>query len=223
MKFIATDPDLTSQTVAAIMTAITALPGSGTKIYDRKNQRIYRLQIGDQHVIAKTYKISSFSRTLAALLGFSRARRSFRASTLMDRAGIPTPKSLLLIEQGPIFYSSSILVTDYCEGPSLRKFLKADFPIPPTLIGDLKEILLGLKSAKLRHGDFHDDNVLMSPDGRPHVIDLDSARRRFAKKTVRQNIQADRDRLILSINYHSEFQSALIAALGAPGTPFPKP
>ena len=123
MKFIAIAPDLSSDSVAAIQAAVSTLPEGGTKIYDRKNQQIYRLQIGDQHIIAKTYRISSFARILAALLGFSRARRSFRASVLLRQAGIPTPKSLFLIEEGSPFYSASTLVTNFCEGPSLRKFL----------------------------------------------------------------------------------------------------
>ncbi|MDF1711734.1 MAG: lipopolysaccharide kinase InaA family protein [Akkermansiaceae bacterium] len=223
MKFIAIAPDLSSDSVAAIQAAVSTLPEGGTKIYDRKNQQIYRLQIGDQHIIAKTYRISSFARILAALLGFSRARRSFRASVLLRQAGIPTPKSLFLIEEGSPFYSASTLVTNFCEGPSLRKFLTDTNPIPPTLADDIKNILIGLKSTKIRHGDFHDRNLLISPDGRPNLIDLDSARKRFSKKTVAHNIQEDRDRLLHSIDYDPDFQATLIEKLGAPGTPLLAP
>jgi tRNA A-37 threonylcarbamoyl transferase component Bud32 len=125
----------------------------------------------------------------------------------------------MLIEQGQPFYSSSILITEFCKGPSLQQFLQEGSPIPASLVTDIAEMLARLRANKIPHGDFHDLNLLISPDGHPNLIDLDSTRKRFLKQTAAKNIREDRDRLIRSIDYHSEFQAALIAKLGEPGTP----
>lgn len=219
MKSILLAPDLSSESAKTIQTALSSLPQSGSKIYDRKSQIVYRFQVGDLDLIAKIYQIKSPSRTLAAHLGFSRARRSYRASIILREAGIRTPKSLMLIEQGHPVYSTSTLVTNFCEGPSLRKFLQSKTPVPDTLVSDITAILRGLKRNAIRHGDFHDSNLIITPDGRPHLIDLDGVRKRLLKKTVVQNIREDRDRLLLSTAHTPTFQAALIEKLGAPGTP----
>ncbi|MFT6864590.1 MAG: serine/threonine protein kinase [Akkermansiaceae bacterium] len=223
MKSIFLASDLSPEAAHAIEAALSTLSRSGTKIYDRKKQQVYRFQVGSLDLIAKTYEMSSPSRILAAHLGFSRARRSYRASVLLRKAGIQTPKSLMLIEQGRPLYSSSTLITEFCEGPSLQKLLQDRTPLPATLADDIADLLLGLKATKIRHGDFHALNLLISPDGRPILIDLDSARKRFSKKTVAQNIREDRDRLLLSIDYDPDFQALLIEKVGAPGTPLLTP
>ena len=154
MNSVLTAPDLPPATARDIQAALPGLTRNGRKIYERKNQRIYRFQAGDLDLIAKTYEIKTISRALAAHLGFSRARRSFRAAVLLRKAGIRTPKPLLLVERGRFLNSSSILITEYCEGPSLRELVQTGEPTPPDLPGDLTEIIEKLARHNIRHGDF---------------------------------------------------------------------
>ena len=78
MNSVLTAPDLPAATARDIQAALPGLTRDGRKIYERKNQQIFRFQAGDLDLIAKTYQIKTLSRFLAASLGFSRARRSFR-------------------------------------------------------------------------------------------------------------------------------------------------
>jgi len=219
MKSILCAPDLSPETAESIRNALANLEEEGTKIYDRKKQTVYRFEAGGHDLIAKVYEIKSLSRILAAALGFSRARRSYRASVTLREAGVRTPKSLLLIEEGPFLYTSSILVCEFCDGPSLRHLLDHEEPVPATMADDIHKMLLRMRSINFRHGDFHSLNLLVSDDGKPNLIDLDSARRRFFKSTAIKSIQNDRDRLLNSFKPYPEFHKTLLQQLAPPGTP----
>lgn len=219
MKSTLLSPDLSPDTAEAIRVALATLEESGTKIYDRKKQQVYRFQAAGLKLIAKVYEIKSLSRTLAAVLGFSRTRRSFRASVALRKAGIRTPKSLMLIEEGAPFLSSSILVTEFCDGPPLRHLLDNKQAVPPTMASDIHEMLLRMRSIKFSHGDFHSLNLLITENGNPHLIDLDSVRRRFLNRTATMSIENDRDRLLGSFEPYPDFYQTLINQLGEPGTP----
>lgn len=219
MKSIQLSPDLSPETATSIRQALANLEEKGTKIYDRKKQQVYRFEAGGLDLIAKVYEIKSFNRILAAALGFSRARRSLRASIALRKAGVRTPKSLLLLETGPVFYSTSILVSEFCDGPPLRHLLDHNQTLPPTIADDIHKMLLRMRTINFRHGDFHSLNLLVTNDGKPNLIDLDSARRRLFKNTAIKSIQNDRDRLLNSFEPYPEFHQTLIEQLGAPGTP----
>jgi len=219
MKSTLLSSDLTPETGESIRKALANLDQSGTKIYDRKQQQVYRFEAAGLDLVAKVYGIKSFSRVLAAALGFSRARRSFRASVTLRNAGLRTPKSLILIEEGPLLFSSSVLVTEFCEGPSLRDLLDHGKHVPDSMAGDIHEMLHQMSTINFRHGDFHGINLLVSENGKPNLIDLDNARRRFLGGAARRNIENDRDRLLSSFELYPEFRNTLIKQLGAPGTP----
>lgn len=221
MNSVLTAPDLSPAIAREIEEALPTVVRYGRKIYDRKNQKVFRFRVANLDLIAKTYQVGTASRYLAATLGFSRARRSFRAGQLLLNAGILTPKPLLVKEEGCLLNSSSILITEFLDGTSLREHLKQGLPIPGTLTDDLVGIIEKLAQNNIRHGDFHDGNILIPPDGHPSLIDLDGTRKRFLKKKARQNIREDRDRLLLSLDHAPDFQAALIAKMGAPGSPLP--
>ena len=215
-------PDFSRDTIHRIEEALQVLSSQGDQLQDHQNQKITRFQVGSLDLVAKEYEITSTSRKIAAHLGYSRARRSFRAGLRLLQAGIKTPQPVLLIEDGSPFFSKSIRVTEFAPGVTLDKSLASGETPPASLAADLDGILRKLLEIHFRHGDFHGLNLIVSPTGTASLIDLDSARRRFFKRRITTNIQADRDRLIGSSAADPEFQKSLMEILGEPGTPFPR-
>ncbi|MFY0581660.1 protein kinase domain-containing protein [Cystobacter fuscus] len=71
------------------------------------------------------------------------------------------------------------IVMEYIEGETLRQRLERPIDLPTTLaIGDaLCNAITFIHSKGLMHGDLHEDNVMISPDGQVKVIDLLNDRR----------------------------------------------
>ena len=195
--------------------------GSGEEIYRNKEQSIIRFQAAGRDLISKTYLLQSAKQKLAALLGNSRARRSFRAARQLVSAGIPTPQPIFLKEEGSILPHTSVLVTKFCDYSSLFDQIYSSSPIHTDTLKNILRILHQLRSVRCAHGDFHARNLLISPEGRIQLIDLDGMRfTRSPSRANRLNLR-DRDRLLRSVeplpHYHSQFSKIL----GAHGEPLP--
>lgn len=219
MKSVFQGETLPAEDLGAIQTALENLERDAEKIYDRKQQKIYRFKAAGRDLIAKTYRPKSFMKKLVTTCGFSRARRSFRAGLKLRKAGVKTPAPVLLVEHGALLLSHSTLVTDFCEGPSLRDLLETQSPLPDDLGKDLRKILLDFQSCGMRHGDFHTRNLIIHPSGDLFVIDLDNARVRFLNSALQRNLIEDRDRLVGSTEAFPEAHAHLLEHLGKPGTP----
>lgn len=209
MKTTLTDPSLPPDMAAKIKAALPLISESGRLIYDRKEQKIYRFRVEQAQLVAKTYQIKTPSRFVAAHLGFSRARRSFRAGLFLSAAGIRTARPLLLQEKGRFLYSSSVLVTEFCKGLSLEFLLASGQPLPPHLAENIVKVRLKLKNRRIQHGDFHALNIIISPSGLPWLIDLDGTCRCYRKKKADQKHREDLKRLLQSLRKYPDFRNTL--------------
>ena len=222
MKSVVLANSLDHESSLLITEALKDLSAHGTPIYQRREQTLYRFQVGSLDLIAKHYQIKTLPRAAAAMLGKSRARRSFQAARRLLDQGIPTPDAIFLLEQGRIFPEDAFLVTEYFPGLTLLEFLRNEKDPPAPVITAIVAIFRRLLHSQNRHGDFHCQNVLVNKEEEITLIDLDGARQRFSKARLRKNLQTDRDRLVNSLFAYPDFQTRLIEALGKPKSPFPE-
>ena len=105
---------------------------------------------------------------LLGLLGSRAVRREHSVySRLTDVQGVPRLLGLL---------DDKHLVLEYVEGPSLRDY-DAEIEDREHFFAALLESIQAMHAAGVAHGDLkRKDNVVVSPDGRPHIIDFGIAR-----------------------------------------------
>ena len=118
-------------------------------------------------------------------------RQPARVAVVRDRwsrlAAIDHPNLVRALEvfEGPgLFRTSCPPVTDdvlyvaatWVQGRSLRAVAPLDPPAAAALAGDLAAALAALHDHGLVHRDVHPGNVVIGPDGRATLIDLNSAR-----------------------------------------------
>ena len=223
MHFLRTAPELSSSQSREILAALAQLPKQGEKIYDERNQQLYRLQAGDLDLVAKIYHLQSAKWKLSALLKHSRGRRSYRSGTQLLKLGIPTPMPLLLKEEGTgLSIQKVTLVCAYFEGLTLREHLRSEIPLPDDAVDQLVAIFTSLHQANLHHGDFHTANLLVSPNGKFTLIDLDGMKKQ--RTSSESKLLRDKARLLRSIEEDAKethFYDAVAKALGPLGKPLP--
>lgn len=205
--------NISSAILAKIRKRLSELPNSESPIYESKDQSIFRFQVDHLDLIAKFYEMRSMRQKLAAFFKRSRADRSYRAGLYLLKAGINTPRPILLSKQG----KSQVLVTEFCPHKALRESLVDGEDVPDSVPANVLSLLHQLKQNRLTHGDFHARNLLIAPDGTPHLIDLDGVRFHARPLSCRR----DRDRFLVSIQPIPTYYSMFTAILGKSGDALP--
>ena len=195
----------------------------GTLIYDSKGQTIHRFQIKDLDLIAKSYSLETTSQKIAALLGYSRAKRAYRAALKLATVGVTTPKPYFLRHDGNPWPNKAILVTAFCPHANLLELLQSDQTLHPSTPGKILSLLHCFSRARMSHGDFHARNILVDQEGSPHLIDLDGARHHCLTAMTNRFVKKDRDRMLRSIRPLSDHYVTFCNILGASGTDLPSP
>ncbi len=104
---------------------------------------------------------------LARMLRRAMIRREYRVYQCLEGiAGIPVCHGLR---------DGNDLILEYIEGPSLREVAK-ELPDRETFYSALLQLVLAMHQAGVAHADMkRKDNILVSPDGQPYLIDFGSA------------------------------------------------
>lgn len=200
--------------LAEIEASLSDLQSNGSLLYESKGQTIHRFQVGDLDLVAKSYPLKTIQQKIAALFRHSRADRSFRTGLRFLNAGINTPRPILLSRTK----DEHILVTEFCPHKELLKILVAGEELPPSVPSNILILLHQLAEIHFTHGDFHARNLLIDPEGTPHLIDLDGARGHAGPSRILR----DRDRLLRSIKTDPKYFDAFEEVLGSPAADLPK-
>lgn len=145
---------------------------------DGGSSTVTKAEIGNRPVVVKRYNIKGKRHWLKRFWRPSRAWHSWLASHRLEFLGIPTPRSLGMVEErlGP-FRSRGWLITEYCPGKDLlqqfgrngERLLDAEeAKALITLFGQLFH-------ARVSHGDCKATNLLWHA-GKVLLIDLDGMR-----------------------------------------------
>ncbi|YCM46036.1 lipopolysaccharide kinase InaA family protein [Verrucomicrobiaceae bacterium 227] len=212
-------PTLSGPDLTEIESALAA--AKGEVIYQQGDQTITRFQAAGRDLVSKSYRLTSLKQKFVALFRYSRARRSFRAGQRLVSAGMATPHPFLLKESGGLLPQQSLLVTEFCDHPSLLDLIKSGHPLPPALPVNILKVLHQLVAIRCGHGDFHARNILIAPNGAVHLIDLDGMQYRHRSSEVTRHSIKDRDRLLRSLAPLPDQHACFAKILGAPGKPLP--
>jgi tRNA A-37 threonylcarbamoyl transferase component Bud32 len=127
--------------------------------------------------VLKVYRARGAGALARTLLLGSPAQREWNALRRLRSAGVNAPQPLALGTKPPF---SSYLVTRRIESCATLEDLllgKAPCPVAPK---DLAEacgrLIRSMHEAGVEHRDLHAANLLVDPEGRPHVTDLHGAR-----------------------------------------------
>jgi hypothetical protein len=158
-----------------------ALLADGSSLQEKIRCRVTRLDHADGPFIWKHHNWGSFGRTVRRSLNRSVARKAWHDGHFLLAAGIPTPRPRAMLERrvGPLCTCSYVL-TDYVPGTSLYRFMRFSQPakeIVHYLAEQVAIIWQQLDELCVCHNDFKTENLLVDPQGKVWLIDLDRLRR----------------------------------------------
>ncbi len=147
----------------------------------------------------------------------TRADRVWTYGRMLVKAGVITPCPLAMLENrwGPCRLGSYIL-TEYLEGTPLRVFLN-QLPLSASTLEHISlqiaELWWRLDELRITHGDLKSLNLIVTPDKRIGVIDLDGVRHHRFDSTYLRHRRRDWRRLFLDWRHRPEVEEALRSAI----------
>jgi hypothetical protein len=158
-----------------------ALLTEGVKLQDKTRCTVVRLDDPAGPFVWKHHNWGTIRRTIKRSLSRSTARKSWLDGLFLSDAGVPTPRPRAIMERqlGP-FQRCSYILTDYVPGTSLYRLMRFGRPTP-AMIQDLARqvasIWQQLDDLRVWHNDFKTENLLVDPQGKLWIIDLERTRR----------------------------------------------
>ncbi len=176
---------------------IDALMDSGQILKNGNTCYVSRLTWAGTNIVVKRYNHKNLIHSFRHTIKRSRARCGWLHAHHLGMYGILTPKPLAYIElrKGMLIWKS-YLVTQYTEGPSLRRFLRDESVAPEqraSMKQQVKDLLDQLVKHQITHGDLKHTNILITKDG-PTLTDLDSVIFHKYRWTYRIRNAKDRER-----------------------------
>jgi len=127
--------------------------------------------------IIKQYRLASWGHTLGHMFLPTRAQRSWVYGHKLLKAGLLTPRPLAIIEDraGPLRFRSCVL-TEFVPGTRLDRYVQESAPSAHELnrlAENFADIWHQLGHLRISHGDFYPGNLIVTPNDRLSLIDLD--------------------------------------------------
>jgi (heptosyl)LPS beta-1,4-glucosyltransferase len=175
------DASLPPEFVERIWRDPHALLAEGVTLQDKPRCTVVRLDDPAGSFVWKHHNWGTIRRTIKRSLSRSTARKSWLDGLFLSEAGVPTPRPRAFIERqlGP-FQRCSYILTDYVPGTSLYRLMRFGCPAP-AMIQDLARqvasIWQQLDDLRVWHNDFKTENLLVDPQGKLWIIDLERTRR----------------------------------------------
>lgn len=156
---------------------------------------VVRAHIDGRPVVIKRYNIKHWRHAIGRSLRRTRAAHSWRMAHLLEIMGIDSLKPVALLERrrGPL-RSTAWFVSTWLDAPDLLA-IGTQRGLDGTELQALENLLRALVQARLSHGDFKANNLLLCED-RIAVIDLDSMRQHGTAAQFRTAFRRDLRRLL---------------------------
>ena len=174
---------------------------------------VVEIQQGTRSYILKRYNKKPFRYRVAHRLTKPRALRSWSHGHALRLFGIPTPRPMacLLVHHGQLLEKSYLLM-EKIEGDSLHCY---GFPrnTLPAIAQEFAKRQDELGLLQCSHGDTKASNYIISPDGRLHLIDLDSLTFHRSTAVFLRRARKDQVRFLNNWRNFPEYKAAFQAAL----------
>lgn len=194
------DSELPSDLVERIWTEPTSLNNDGSKLQDKLRCSVARIDHTAGSFVWKQHNWGTLRRTVKRSLSQPVARKCWTDGHFLHASGVPTPRPRAFVERrfGP-FAISSCLLTDYIPGTSLYRFMRFERPtreVVRNLATQVASIWQQLDELCVWHNDFKPENLLVDPEGKVWLIDLERMRRfRLVEQARRRRIKDASDLL----------------------------
>lgn len=156
---------------------------------------VVKADIDGRPVVIKRYNIKNWRHAIGRGLRRTRARHSWRMAHLLEIMGIDSLKPVALLERrtGPL-RGTAYFISTWIDAPDLLA-VGAQRPLDDAELRALDALLRAMALARLSHGDFKANNLLVRQQ-RLAVIDLDSMRRHAQPARFQAAFRRDLRRLL---------------------------
>jgi hypothetical protein len=170
---------------------------SRDRIKHDRTTTVVRIALPDASFYLKRYNTKNAWHALRRAFRRSRAQNCWTMSQRFSAAGIGVAPPAALIQEtfGPLRLRS-YFITESVAGTRLPLALERAPGAAPDLARQLSGIFRALAKHRMSHGDFKASNILVGPEGRLRLLDLDAARRHRLAATHRRAWRKDRERLL---------------------------
>jgi hypothetical protein len=216
--------DLPSDLIERIWLDPQALLAVGPKLQHKLRSTVARIDHASGIFTWKHHNWGNLRRTIRKSLSDSPAKKSLLDSHFLHAAGVPTPRTRVCLEQcvGPFRAYSSYALTDYIAGTSLYRLLRFERPgteILYSLAEQVAAIWQQLDDLCVWHNDFKTENLLVDPDGKVWLIDLERMRRFRDRDRMRERQVKDARDLLHPRNWRSDPATADLFRQAIAATP----
>jgi hypothetical protein len=207
-RFMRWETSLPADLVEQIWQEPHALLAIGDRLQDKPRSTVVRVGHRDGPFVWKYHNWGTLYRTAKRSLARSTARKSWRDGHFLSAAGIPTPRPRAFIERrfGP-FQRCSYVLSDYIPGTSLYRFMRFEQPsreMVRDLARQVAAIWQRLDEVCVWHNDFKTENLLVDPQGKIWLIDLERMRRYRHPGRMRQRQARDAGDFLHPRNWRSD-------------------
>jgi hypothetical protein len=208
------DADLPRALVERIWNQPQALLAAGLALQDKPRCTVVRIEDPSGTYVWKHHNWGTLRRTIERSLSRSTARKTWTDGRFLSDAGVPTPQPRAFIERriGP-FQRFSYVLSDYVPGTSLYRLMRFERP-SQELVHDLARqvaaIWQRLDELRVWHNDFKTENLLVDPQGKVWLIDLERTRRYRDVQRMRRRQARDAADLLHPRNWRADPRAAEI-------------
>ena len=189
-----------------------ALLCEGIKLQDKPRCTVVRLEDAAGTFVWKHHNWGTVRRTIKRSFSRSTARKTWSDGIFLSDAGVPTPRPRAFFERrlGP-FQRWSYVLTDYVPGTSLYRFMRFERPSREVVLDLARQVAAiwqQLDDLRVWHNDFKTENLLVDPQGKVWLIDLERTRRYRDLEDMRRRQARDAGDLLHPRNWRSDPQAA---------------
>jgi len=144
----------------------------------RSQACVYTLE-GLGRVFVKYYSHGGLLRSLTAgrFLGTGSVRScvEFEMLERVRSFGVNAPQPIAIVKRGALLYNTWLVMEELVDARNLVEIQRDDMDGVHRAMNALAEQVRLLVRNRILHVDLHPGNVLVTPDGRVHVVDFDKA------------------------------------------------
>jgi len=181
------------------------LLAGGTRLQHKPSCTVVRIDDPAGPWVWKHHVGGGLRRLRRAATACSPARKAWIDGWFLHEAGVPTPRPRAVLERrvGP-FKTSSYFLADYVPGRSLYRLLRYEWPseaVVRELAQQTAAIWQRLDELGVCHNDFKTENLLVDPQGKVWLIDVDRMLRFPRRDQMRQRQARDAADLLHERNW----------------------
>jgi RIO-like serine/threonine protein kinase len=182
--------------VSDFINNIEQLMSKGESLKAGNSATVVKVMFDGKPIVIKRYNVKSFWHFVRRCLRQSRAAVSWRNANLLEFINLPTLKPVGFIENRKgWFRHTSYFISEYQDSEELLDVYQQRQPTENEL-EQIKTIFDLMQETKISHGDLKAQNLLIGPQGKVALIDLDAMQEHQAENKFQKAFNKDKQRFL---------------------------